>query len=432
MLISSKFTIFRLARSKDWTQTGYVTLFASLSAFGMARLLAERTVLLDEEEEQIWREHCDLLSPGEMRALLSCAHEKFAPIDGEPVQVLRSGSAPKLLLLLHGEMQIAVDQRAQSGGSASGGSASGGSASGGSASDVEARPLEARPPVLIMRGPGFTGEVSYISALVHAGSADEGPGAPHAVRADVHFLPGAVYLEFDMGALERRLGAQPALRNALVALLSRSMCNKLYATTRSLGEANERASEVHTRLMHATYRNEMLDVMLDSLASAVVADGQRDADGHAGSVALSADGVRLLQPRLEQLRVARGVSAAAQQRALSDNGLDLEHIAAERQSLVEICKTSTGAESARHVAQKAEVDGLLTAHTLVSRQTGHEPTSNAPSSAGDGEIKGEAAPRTRTRRLARLATLREDMREDQHQAALRVNEQLAVLGTLAM
>ena len=203
MLISSSFTSYRLYIKRDLTQFAYVVLFASLSGIGVARLCSERMVRLDERETAIWKEHCDLLQKAEVKKLLSCADEKTVPQSGKPVKVLESGSRPKLLLLVEGSMMIDVTQR-------------------------EGRPDEHH--VELERGPGFTGEVSFVSSLIDPEGLHLGEAM---VRADVIVMPGSRYLEFDMGRLEAMMRKQPTLRNAIVAQLSRSVSGKLYATTAS-------------------------------------------------------------------------------------------------------------------------------------------------------------------------------------------------------
>eukprot|EP00322_Chrysochromulina_rotalis_P014067 CAMPEP_0115842786 /NCGR_PEP_ID=MMETSP0287-20121206/7977_1 /TAXON_ID=412157 /ORGANISM="Chrysochromulina rotalis, Strain UIO044" /LENGTH=427 /DNA_ID=CAMNT_0003296461 /DNA_START=136 /DNA_END=1419 /DNA_ORIENTATION=- len=379
MLVSSKFTIFRLARSKDWTQTAYVTLFASLSFFGMARLLADRFVQLDDAETSIWKQHCDLLTLSEMSYLLSCARGRTVPINEEPRLVLASGSKPKLLLLLDGKMEIHTT---------------------GSAATEH-------PLVVIERGPGFTGEVSFVSSLVDAN------GGETTVRADVIFSPGSHYLEFEMGELEAMMRKQPSLRNAIIALLSRSLSNKLYATTKSLGRANKKMMVVHTKLIESQYKSELLDLMLDTLATTVDATGEQ--------AALAPDGLRVLQPKLEHLQHSRGISTDLQHRILMETGLDLEQAKWEQQSLVDLCKTKIGHDSARHTQQSEEVGRLVTRKTLVAKQTEHTGSCSNSLTAGY-----KLAP------LIDKLRLRGDSALPEEYIGIRSNENMAILGTLAM
>ena len=53
MLVSSKLTVYRLARRKDTVAVAYACLFTGLSAYATFRLLSERLVWLDEEEHAI-------------------------------------------------------------------------------------------------------------------------------------------------------------------------------------------------------------------------------------------------------------------------------------------------------------------------------------------------------------------------------------------
>ena len=312
MLISSSFTSYRLYIKRDLTQFAYVVLFASLSGIGVARLCSERMVRLDERETAIWKEHCDLLQKAEVKKLLSCANEKTVPTgeNAKPVKVLESGSRPKLLLLVEGSMMIDVTQR-------------------------EGRPDEHH--VELERGPGFTGEVSFVSSLIDPEGLHLGEAM---VRADVIVMPGSRYLEFDMGRLEAMMRKQPTLRNAIVAQLSRSVSGKLYATTASVAKANERVMDLHGKLIESQYKTEVLDVTLDTLASAA-----REGAEHA---ALAPDGLRVLQPKLERLQRRRGVSTDVHQRVLQEHGLDFARAKSERHSHVELVEATTGSASERH------------------------------------------------------------------------------------
>ena len=76
MLVSSKFTVYRLAKKKDTVAVAYACLFTGLSAYATFRLLSERLVWLDEEEHAIWAahfEHHSALTQPMFKKLMSCA-----------------------------------------------------------------------------------------------------------------------------------------------------------------------------------------------------------------------------------------------------------------------------------------------------------------------------------------------------------------------
>ena len=161
------------------------------------------------------------------------------------------------------------------------------------------------------------------------------------MRADVIVMPGSRYLEFDMGRLEAMMRKQLTLRNAIVAQLSRSVSGKLYATTASVAKANERVMDLHGKLIESQYKTEVLDVTLDTLASAA-----REGAEHA---ALAPDGLRVLQPKLERLQRRRGVSTDVHQRVLQGARARLCEGQVGRHSLVELVEaTTTGSASERH------------------------------------------------------------------------------------
>ena len=84
MLVSSKFTVFRLAKKKDTVAVAYACLFTGLSAYATFRLLSERLVWLDEEEHAIWAahfEHHSALTQPMFKKLMSCAEVRTVSVE---------------------------------------------------------------------------------------------------------------------------------------------------------------------------------------------------------------------------------------------------------------------------------------------------------------------------------------------------------------
>ena len=83
MLVSSKFTVFRLAKKKDTVAVAYACLFTGLSAYATFRLLSERLVWLDEEEHAIYIahfEHHSALTQPMFKKLMSCAEVRTVSV----------------------------------------------------------------------------------------------------------------------------------------------------------------------------------------------------------------------------------------------------------------------------------------------------------------------------------------------------------------
>ena len=84
MLVSSKFTVYRLAKKKDTVAVAYACLFTGLSAYATFRLLSERLVWLDEEEHAIWAahfEHHSALTQPMFKKLMSCAEVRTVSVE---------------------------------------------------------------------------------------------------------------------------------------------------------------------------------------------------------------------------------------------------------------------------------------------------------------------------------------------------------------
>jgi hypothetical protein len=99
-------------------------------------------------------------------------------------------------------------------------------------------PLKPRSikPVLIERGPGFNGEISFTERQSHCGGGTSGEEKARVrARADVTFMPGSRFIVWDTVKLEVMLEHDPGLRNALLACLGNTIAKKLFDMTWSLG-----------------------------------------------------------------------------------------------------------------------------------------------------------------------------------------------------
>ena len=370
MLVSSNITFYRLWQKQDFTQAGYVCVFAALSAFATFRLVCERFVWLDEDEERIRATHFGTLTQPQFKKLLSCAVVHAVDEDdasSSPAlsdyfgakypargrRVLSIGSEPTLHLLLEGKARIVRnlakdddDYRRNKAGQIK-------------------QPLKPSSikPVLIERGPGFCGEASFIQRQA---CSDADAARKVRARADVTFDVGSRYAVWDTRKLEALLKADAALRNALLACLTQATAKKLYEVTWSVGKANEHAHQLKHMLYDEYYKQEVLDVIRHALVETVATGGEQ--------AAREPSGVEILRPRLARLQTERGVDDETHGRALQEIGLDLPRGLADGASLLMLCDTDVGLASQRHTDRHQELKSMLKrekARNRVVRFTGY-------------------------------------------------------------
>lgn len=363
MLVSSNLTIYRLARRKETTATAYAVLFAGLSFIATFTLLRERLVWLDEHEEVIWAEHFDMLTKPMFKKLMRCAKIRTVPDNHEAVpgpalsdyfsrkypfkgeRVLTIGGQPALSLLLEGKARVVRnlargdhDYRVDKNG----------------AIKFPLKPISVKP-VLIERGPGFSGEISFTERQAHNGERAETIKA----RADVTYLPGSRYVIWETKELEEMLTDDPALRNALLACLGRTTARKLFDVTWSLGKANHHAQQLKHKLYEEFYKQEVLDMTRHTLVETV------NSDAGAQCACRCPNGAEILLPRLKQLQLDRGISDDVHERALREHGFDPR--AAAGASLLELCDTDVGLSSIRHTEKHTEFKRMLKANKSRNR-----------------------------------------------------------------
>lgn len=365
MLTSSSITAIRLKLKRDYTQFAYVCLFASLSGWSLFHLVRERFVWLDDREAAIWAVHFDMLTQPMFKKLMSAAELRTVPLeeeaeavmsgareespslmdyfkadgpkryDGE--RVLTSGGKPTLTLLLDGRARIVRSLEDDSPASWARGKG-------------ERRKTK---PVLIERGAGFCGELSFVKRqgwLAKEGGKERAEQVK--ARSDVTFLPGSRYIIWDSAKLEALLKKDSALRNALLANLGQTTSRKLQEMTKSVGQANERAHALQHKLVEELYKQEVLDVVRHTFVKA--------AAGRDGSRAIRRpNGAEVLLPALRQLQAERGVLDETQERVLRTHGLDLERAAERGDSLLALCDTQAGSSSHRHNEQYKELKRVL-------------------------------------------------------------------------
>jgi hypothetical protein len=365
MLMSSKLTVYRLAIRKETTATAYALLFAGLSAFATFTLLSERIVWLNEEEEAIWAAHFDNLTQPMFKKLMRCAKIHTVPPQTDPNalpaapalsdyfsakypfegdRVLTIGGTPTLSLLLEGKARIVRDLARGEG-------------------DYRLNkkgevkyPLKPRSikPVLVERGPGFNGEVSFTERQGHSDKSSERAEKVRA-RADVTFMPDSRYVLWDTPKLEAMLRGDPSLRNALLACLGKTTAKKLYDMTYSLGKANEHAQGLKHMLYEEFYKQEVLDMVRHTLVETVACGGE--------AAAHAPNGASVLLPRLKQLQAERGISNKVHQKAIQalirEQGIDLQKATENGDSLLTICDTEVGLSSSTHTAKHKELKRVI-------------------------------------------------------------------------
>ena len=366
MLMSSNLTIYRLGSRGETTATAYAVLFAALSAVATFTLLRERLVWLTPAEEIIWTEHFDMLTKPMFKKLMRCAELRTVPLQSNsnaacvPVlsdyfsrkypfqgeRVLTIGGTPKLSLLLDGKARVVRnlargedDYRVDKNGEVK----------------LPLKPISCKP-VLIERGPGFNGEVSFTERQAYNDERAEKVKA----RADVTYLPSSRYVTWETVQLEQMLNDDPALRNALLACLGRTTAKKLFDVTWSLGKANHHAQQLKHKLYEEFYKQEVLDMVRHTLIETVTIDAD------ASCVCHEPNGATILLPRLKQLQVERGISDSVHERALIELGIET-HKVDGHESLLALCDTNVGLSSMRHTKKHAEFKRMLKANKSRNR-----------------------------------------------------------------